>query len=132
MGEAKRRKQLDPNYGKSKPVRRVFIRESELTGKWVIIADVLGLVDVQVSAHKERENAEALTAYVLERLNLVSREDWLRFCKNRDTSVLYSAMDLLEYEDDDEFFEVTNPEVLANAAEAGVSFVPVQVQLKET
>lgn len=38
MGEAKRRKRLDPNYGKAKSVE-ILIAVSELTGNFLVICD---------------------------------------------------------------------------------------------
>jgi len=97
MGEAKRRKSLDPNYGASV---RTTVEESSLTGKWLCVAYILGQRTV-ITPHYKKEDAEAASEQVNARFNTIPREEW-RCYVNGSREPLSKALALLDYDDDDE------------------------------
>ncbi|MDJ0593668.1 MAG: hypothetical protein QNJ72_27425 [Pleurocapsa sp. MO_226.B13] len=101
MGEAKRRKKLDSNYGK--PVR-VRIEKSNLTGKWLVVAYILSRRTV-ITPHYLYDDAVAAAEQVFQRFNTLSIDEWRKFLKG-DRTVLSKAVLLLDYDDDDEIVGV--------------------------
>ena len=101
MGEAKRRKKLDSNYGK--PVR-VRIEKSNLTGKWLVVAYILSRRTV-ITPYYLYDDAVAAAEQVFQRFNTLSIDEWRKFLKG-DRTVLSKAVLLLDYDDDDEIVGV--------------------------
>lgn len=97
MGEAKRRKQLDPNWGKPVQTR---VELSSLTGKWLCVAYILGQRTV-ISPHYNRVSAESAAAQVEARFNTIQISEWRRYI-NGDTEPFSKALSMLDYDDDDE------------------------------
>lgn len=108
MGEAKRRKLLDPNYGK--PRIQVTIEKSELTGKWLVVADILGHPHV-ISPHYQKADAVAASQQVFEKFNTITLHEWRRYIAG-DPQPFDRAILLLDYDDDDELIGVETGEWL--------------------
>lgn len=102
MGEAKRRKLLDPNYGK--PRIQVTIEKSELTNKWLVVADILGHPHV-ISPHYQKADAEAASQQVFDKFNTLTLDEWRRYIAG-DPQPFCKALSLLDYDDDDEVIGV--------------------------
>ncbi len=102
MGEAKRRKNSDPNYGKN-PVR-VKVEKSSLTGKWLVVAYILG-ERIVISPHYKKDDADAASQQVFQRFNTLSIDEW-RSYRAGDSTPLKKAFSLLDYDDDDEIIGV--------------------------
>ena len=97
MGEAKRRKKLDPDFGK-KPVR-VKIEKSKLTEKWLVVAYIFSRRSV-ISPHHLYDDAVAAGQQVFEQFNTLSVDEWRNFLKG-DRAVMSKAISLLDYDDED-------------------------------
>ncbi len=97
MGEARRRKLLDPNYGIAV---RTTVERSSLTGKWLCVAYILGQRTV-ITPHYKKEDAQAASEQVNARFNTIPRSEWKRYI-NGSREPISKALALLDYDDDDE------------------------------
>ena len=119
MGESRRRKQLDPNYGKTS----FFITTSELTGKYLACIRHKGKVSV-ISPHVKKEGAEHAIKMCQLCLDSFSKDEissdlgqWLySFIERLNTS--------FDYEDDDELLGVVtrdNDKVMINMTRSAIN-----------
>ncbi len=110
MGQANRRKKLDADYGKFSV--RVRIEKSNLTGKWLVVAMILGRRTV-ISPHYSYDDAIAASEQVFSRFNSLDIVEWRKFL-NGDRTILLKAFSLLDYDDDDEIVGVMGQDLVVD------------------
>lgn len=115
MGEARRRKKNDPNYGcisrmtwRPKPVS-VSIGVSSLTGKFLVMVSILGGQHRVISPHINKADAIEASKEVDIKFNHFSEERWKRYLNGEDNGFWSSLLQSLSYEDDDEILGVLKP-----------------------
>jgi hypothetical protein len=123
MGEANRRKKLDPDYGK--PVR-VRIEKSNLTGKWLVVAIVLGQ-RIVISPHYSYDDAVAASEQVFQRFNTLDIDEWRKFL-NGDRDSRRKAFSLLDYDDDDEIVGVIRSDLSTVDGDWVVDYTPRAIE----
>lgn len=115
MGESKRRKQFDPNYGQSrrkiwKPKAvSVSIGVSSLTGKFLVLVSILGSPVRVISPHINRDDAVEASREVDIKFNRIPEQAWKSFLKGEDDGFYSRLLSSLSYEDDDEILGVLEP-----------------------
>jgi hypothetical protein len=92
MGEAKRRRKLDPNFGRE---FFVSVQKSDLTDKWLVIVHLFGVKRV-ISPHYKKKDAEAASQIVQSVFSQYSPEEL------QNSELWSKALQSLNYEDDDE------------------------------
>jgi hypothetical protein len=112
MGEAKKRKKNDPNYGcipqmtwRPKPVS-VSIGVSSLTGKFLVMVSILGRKPRVISPHINKADAIEASKEVDSKFNHFSEERWKKYLNGEDNGFWSSLLQSLFYEDNDEILGV--------------------------
>jgi hypothetical protein len=115
MGESKRRKQLDPMYGHScrkiwKPKSvSVSIGVSSLSGKFLVLASILGRPVRVISPHISRNDAVEASQEVDIKFNQIPETQWKEFLEGKDDGFYSRLLSSLSYEDDDDIIGILEP-----------------------
>ncbi len=110
MGEAKRRKKLDPRYGKSivsppdsPSAIAVRLEKSDLTGKWKTMTSINGAAEICVTVHKRHSDATQAAQEIVRVFEKITPQQWSL------SDTLSTALMQLDIEDDDEVIGVLRP-----------------------
>lgn len=122
MGESKRRKQFDPTYGHSrhkvwKPnPASVSIGVSSLSGKFLVLASILGTPARTISSHINKNDAVEASREVDIKFNQIAEQTWKEYLQGKDDGLYSRLLSSLSYEDDDEILGILEPHTPAYAA----------------
>ncbi len=108
MGEAKRRKQLDPNYGKPVAVSAanlpsriaVNLKKSNVTGRWLTMTSINGSESSCISCWKKLEEGRQASQQIAEAFGKIPPVKWAL------PESFNEAIKALPFEDDDEVLGV--------------------------
>ncbi len=108
MGEAKRRKQLDPNYGKPVAVSApnlpsrivVTLKKSNVTGRWLTMTSINGSDRHCISCWNKFSDAVQASQQIAEAFGKIAPEEWAK------PATFSEAVRALPFDDDDEVLAV--------------------------